>query len=303
MTYGVDVPLEELLALRAQAAHLDFDELKISHSRVQGRAHAKFRGKGMDYFETRPYVDGDDARNIDWRVTARMGELHSKVYIEERDRPILLVVDFSPSLYFGTRKALKSVVASRLAALLAWHASHRGDRVGGMLFTPAGEHDIRPGRANRAVLPLLNALVQASLLHRQATGDNLLERALEHASHVARPGSQILLISDFYQVGESLRQPLSRLAAHSDVISFFISDPIERNLPTELNIPLSNGKTRFRLRPQDTRKRASIKAHFEHRFAWISREMAQLGQPVIPISTQDDLGEAISRPSRTMSDA
>ncbi|MCK5924018.1 MAG: DUF58 domain-containing protein, partial [Methylococcales bacterium] len=274
------------------------NELKISHSRVQGRAHAKFRGKGMDYHETRPYVEGDDARNIDWRVTARMGELHSKVFVEERDRPVLLVVDFSPSLYFGTRNALKSVVASRLAALLAWHASHRGDRVGGLLFTPDGEHDIRPGRANRAVLPLLNALVEASALHHRAGSDNRLARALEHASHVARPGSLILLISDFYQVQESLRQPLARLAAHNDVISFFISDPIEQALPAKFDVPLSNGKTRLLLRPQDVSRRASIKAHFEHRLAWISREMAQLGQPVIPISTQDNISEAITRPSQ-----
>ncbi len=93
MTYGVESTLEELLAMRNEAAQLNFSARKVSHSHLSGRYASHFRGRGMDYFESRPYVDGDDVRNIDWRVTARTGGLHSKIFVEERDRPVLIVVD------------------------------------------------------------------------------------------------------------------------------------------------------------------------------------------------------------------
>ena len=296
MTRGIEAPLEELLALRSQATHIDFNEPKFSHSRVTGQVHARFRGRGMDYFESRPYVEGDDVRHIDWRVTGRSGQLHSKVYVEERDRPVLIVVDFSPSMYFGTRNALKSVVAARLAALLAWFASHKRDRVGGLLFTPEAEHEIRPRSGRRAVLTLLNALSEASKLHHKAKGENLLERALEHTAQVARPGSQILLISDFYEVNDSLRQPLNRLAASNNLVTFFISDPFEQALPKNRRIPLTNGERRMRLRARDEKERTRLKAHFEHRASWLAREMSLLGQPVVPVSTMDTLSEIFSKP-------
>ncbi len=296
MTYGIESTLEELLALRSEAAHLSFSARKVSRSHQASRHASRFRGRGMDYFETRPYVAGDDVRNIDWRVTARTGDLHSKVYIEERDRPVLLLVDFSPSMYFGTRHALKSVTAARLAALLSWLSSQNGDRTGGLLLTPAGEHDIRPGKGNRAVLKILSALSDATLLHSHAQRENQLEYALKHAAQVARPGSLIYLISDFFEAKDSLRQPLHRLAAHNDIISFFISDPIERVLPAE-SIPLSNGVQRMTLNPQHKTERTQIKAHYQQRIAWVNEELGKLGQPVIPVSTTDKLRDTLSQRS------
>ncbi len=305
MTYGVESSLEELLALRNDAAHLNFSARKVSHSHLSGRYVSHFRGRGMDYFESRPYVDGDDVRNIDWRVTARTGDLHSKIFVEERDRPVLIVADFSPSMYFGTRNALKSVVAARLAALMAWYASGHGDRVGGLIFTPLNqtpaELDIRPAAGRRSVLKLLQALADATRHHTVAGGDNRLIAALQHAARVARPGSLILLLSDFSashtpEQQASFREPLHSLAAHSDVIAFYISDPFEHRLPEQRILPLSNGRQRVRIAAGDQSTRERVRANFQARTAWLEHEFGHMGQPLVPVYTTDKLVDAVNRP-------
>lgn len=306
MTYGIESSLEELLALRSEAAHLNFSARKVSHSQLSGRYASHFRGRGMDYFESRPYIDGDDIRNIDWRVTARTGDLHSKIFVEERDRPVLIVVDFSPSMYFGTRHALKSVVAARLAALMAWYASSHGDRVGGLLFSPANqppaELDIRPASGRGSVLKLLQALAGATRHHALANGENRLIDAMEHAARVARPGSLILLLSDFSATRttteqNNFRQPLHRLAAHSDVIGFCISDPFEHQLPENRVLPLSNGLRRIKIPAKDRNTRKRVYDEIKTRHNWLKREFGQMGQPVVPIYTTDRLVDAINRPA------
>lgn len=305
MSYGIESSLEELLALRNEATHLNFSARKVSHSHLSGRYASHFRGRGMDYFESRPYIDGDDVRNIDWRVTARTGKLHSKIFVEERERPVLIVVDFSPSMYFGTRRALKSVVAARLAALMAWYASGRGDRVGGLLFNPTdqphSEIDIRPAAGRSSVLKLLQALASSTRYHNTIEHENRLIDAMLHAARVARPGSLILLLSDFSATRTPteqtrFRQPLHRLAAHSDVIAFHISDPFEQQLPAGRVLPLSNGRQRIKVSASDQGTRDRLRDEFQTRTAWLDREFGQMGQPVVPVCTTDRLVDAINRP-------
>ena len=306
MTYGIESTLEELLALRDEARQLSFSARKVSLSRLAGRYASHFRGRGMDYFESRPYTNGDDIRSIDWRVSARTGKLHSKVFIEERDRPVLVVVDFSPSMYFATRNAFKSVVAARLGALLAWYAVERGDRVGGLLFTPVthppAEHDIRPGNGRKPVLQILRALARATAQHNHASGENRLIDAVEHTRRVARPGSLVLLISDFYSLRSESRQlafqqALHPLSAHSDVIAFHVSDPLERAMPENRVIPLSNGRRRFRVYAADRTRRNMLQQEFQDRYRWLVNEFGQLGQPVVPVSTNDRPIEVLNRPA------
>ena len=312
MSYGIESTLEELLALRDDAKHLSFSARRMSLSQLAGRYASHFRGRGMDYHESRLYANGDDIRNIDWRVSARTGKLHSKVFIEERERPVLIVADFSPSMYFATRGAFKSVVAARLAALLAWYAGERGDRVGGLLFTPAGhpptEQDIRPGSGRKPVLQILRALAEATRLHAHTSGENRLIDAVEHTRRVARPGSLVLLISDFSCVRTPSRQAafqqaLHPLSAHSDVMAFMISDPIERALPENRAVPLSNGRQRFRVGRADRNSRQRLQRDYVSRHAWLVTEFGRLGQPVVPVSTQDRLLDILNRPAHALKHA
>jgi uncharacterized protein (DUF58 family) len=303
--HGPHTTLQDLIANQREAQSIVLSPKRKATRQLAGAHQSRLKGRGMEFDDVRGYQPGDDVRNIDWRVTARTGGLYSKVFVEERERPVLIVTDFSPSMYFGTRKALKSVVAARLAALMAWYAIGRGDRVGGLVFSPinqsGGEWDIRPSTGRKSVLQLLQALSTATRHYPNDGGKNRLSDAMEHATRVARPGSLVLLLSDFSamrstQQQETFRQPLHRLAAHSDVIAFNISDPFEHQLPQDCMLPLSNGKQRLKIAASDERTRDRVRADFRARHAWLEREFGQLGQPVVPVSTTDKLVDAVNRP-------
>jgi uncharacterized protein (DUF58 family) len=125
---GIHLSAAELIALRPRCHALRLPMRQPAASALAGAYRSRFRGRGVDFVESRNYQPGDDIRNMDWRVTARTGRPHTKVFQEERERPVLIVLDASPSLFFGTRKMLKSVAAGKLAAAVAWAAVRRGDR-------------------------------------------------------------------------------------------------------------------------------------------------------------------------------
>ena len=155
---GVYVSLDELARLEHKAAGFSFLPRQPVHSLLTGRRASRVRGRGLDFKELRRYLPGDDPRTIDWRVTQRTGTAHVRVFTEERDRPVLLLVDQRLSMFFGTRRAMKSVVAAELAALAAWRAFHQGDRVGGFVFNDRAVREFRPHRSRRRVMELLGAV-------------------------------------------------------------------------------------------------------------------------------------------------
>jgi len=179
---------------------------------------------------------------MDWRVTARTGKPHTKVFQEERERPVLIVLDASPSLYFGTRMRLKSVVAGQLAAAIAWAAIRRGDRIGGFLFAPGSHRELRPAGGRRGAMRMIQALVEWLEPHGEGTGETgNLSIALERVRHAVRPGSLVVVISDFFGLDENCNRHLSRLHQHNDVIGCQVLDPSEYRLP-EGRYPISDGK-------------------------------------------------------------
>ncbi len=159
---GAFTRLRDLIWLRyaAKQASRELDNLidNKTANPLAGLMTSRFRGRGIDFAEVRVYQPGDDIRTIDWRVTARTGVAHTKLFQEERERPVLLLVDQSSSMYFGSRVMFKSVLAARTAALLAWAVLERGDRIGGIVFSEHGHREIRPRRNKHAVLRLLNEL-------------------------------------------------------------------------------------------------------------------------------------------------
>ena len=125
---------------------------------LAGPNKSNFRGRGIDFEEVRNYQPGDDIRSIDWRVTARTGTAHTKLFREERERPVLVAVDQRSSMFFGSSHCFKSVLAAQLASLLAWSALDAGDRVGGLVFNDASHREIRPRRSRKTVLALLSQI-------------------------------------------------------------------------------------------------------------------------------------------------
>jgi uncharacterized protein (DUF58 family) len=194
----------------------------------------------VDYIESRHYLPGDDIRNMDWRVTARTGRAHTKIFQEERERPVLVVVDASPSLYFGTRTRLKSVAAGQLAAAVAWAAVRRGDRIGAFLFTSDDHRELRPTGGRRGAMRVIQGLVDWLNPETAQQGQKPLSLSLERVRHAVRPGSLVLIISDFFNLDEQCHRHLSRLRQHNDVIGCQVMDPAEESLPAG-RFPISDG--------------------------------------------------------------
>jgi len=237
---GIHVTAAELIALRSRCNSLRLPMRQPAASALAGAYRSRFRGRGVDFVESRNYQPGDDIRNMDWRVTARTGRAHTKVFQEERERPVLVVLDASPSLYFGTRRRLKSVAAGHLSASIAWSAVRRGDRIGGFLFAPGRHREIRPAGGRRGAMRLIQSLVdwlQPALEDEQLTP---LSGALERVRHAARPGSLIVVISDFFSLDDDCNRHLSRLRKHSDVIGCQVLDRSKQQLP-DGRYPISDG--------------------------------------------------------------
>jgi uncharacterized protein (DUF58 family) len=177
---------------------------------------------------------------MDWRVTARTGKPHTKIFQEERERPVLVVLDASPSLFFGTRRQLKSVAGGQMAAAIAWAAVRRGDRIGAFLFAPGENREIRPAGGRRGAMRVIQGLVDWLDPEQERAGEEPLSVALERVRHAVRPGSLVIVISDFFSLDEICNRHLSRLRQHNDVIGCQLVDPAEEGLPAG-RFPISDG--------------------------------------------------------------
>ena len=199
----VRVKLETLIKLSQQAHQLPLKSKRVL-SRLNGNFISPFKGRGMEFDESRPYQPGDDIRSIDWRVTARSGKTHTKLYREERERPVLIWVDLRKPMFFASQGMFKSVLAAKAAALLAWSSTQHNDRLGGIIFSEEQHNELRPKRGKSATLHFLQQLAKHSAWdknNRNAMTDSIIEsQSAEHALNrlrrVAKPGSLIFLISD-----------------------------------------------------------------------------------------------------------
>jgi uncharacterized protein (DUF58 family) len=223
--------LAELVALRGAAQGLNLRAHRAALTRLQGGHRSAQRGRGLEFEEVRLYAPGDDARSIDWRVTARRGRPHTKMFREDRERPVWLLADLHPGLYFGSRRQLKSALLLRAAAVLAWAAALGGDRLGAVLAAAPGAPRIFPPRGRQAgVLPVLQALVEAQprapgVPQPSAAGG--LNAALVTLRPLLKPGSLVLLLSDFSAMDEATEVLLAGVAARSDCRLLWIADPLE----------------------------------------------------------------------------
>ena len=224
--------LEELIGLSRPAGGLRLAR-PTARALQSGQYLSRFKGRGMEFDETRLYTPGDDVRHLDWRVTARTGAPHTKLFREERERPVFLSVDYRASMFFATRGMFKSAMAARLAALIAWSARRHDDRIGGQIFSEAGSQELRPEHGHPAVLRFLQALVARAEPPAPAPGASgpALEEALMHLPRHARPGSLVFIFSDFRQLTAAGEAAVSRLSRHCDGVLVMIHDPLEQRLP------------------------------------------------------------------------
>lgn len=307
---GVHPSREELIGLRLQAIDLPLHPRQSVQSVIAGDHRSPFRGRGMDYVESRSYQSGDDVRNMDWRVTARSGRAHVKVYQEERERPVVIMADFGPGMFFATEGAFKSIIATRAAALVAWAAVQNGDRVGALLYN-GQHHELRPTRGQRGALHLIRELLKiadpAGAGNNPRHDSNSFSAALTRLHRVTRPGSLVFMFSDFYHLGNDSKRLLQLLRRHNDVVACQILDRLELEPPAPGRYPVMAGGRQGIL---DTRSRTQCDAwtrHFAERRLHVSELMQQCAIPLLALGTADDvskrLRQALTRPKTTDRDA
>jgi len=296
----VRVSLAALIALHRAAESL---ALKPGRIRAQGSGgyHSPFKGRGMEFDEVRPYMQGDDVRILDWRVTARTGRPHTKLFREERERAVLLWVDLRSPMFFATRGAFKAVRAAQAAALLGWSAVRQGDRLGALIFSEQSHVELRPKRGKPPLLHLLRRIAEHAAWQTRTpardpdAGAEALNQPLSRLRRVAQPGSLIILLSDFAQLNGQGSAHLVQLARHNDLILADIHDPLEAELPPPGHYRVSDGEHYLSVAAEDPRYRQ----RYRQRFAAQQEQLQQLcrrhGMTLLPLGTAEEPLGALQR--------
>jgi uncharacterized protein (DUF58 family) len=295
--------LDELLKLRALAGALRLNQPRRVRGALAGQRSSNARGRGIEFEEVRDYAAGDDVRTIDWRVTARTGRTHTKLFREERERPVLILVDQRSSMFFGSRRTLKSVQALHAAALLAWATLQANDRIGGLAFGDRVMHEVRPRRSHRAVIALLRHCHSMNLSLGipsavDAQPPSRLADAISQLRRVARPGSHVWLLSDFHDYDDDADRQLHLLARHCEITGVFIHDALEATLPASGRGIVTDGVRRALLDTSSAATRSHRQQQFERHKQHVASCFARIGAPLIPLATDeaalDVLGRAIN---------
>ncbi|MFK7864055.1 MAG: DUF58 domain-containing protein [Pseudohongiellaceae bacterium] len=293
---GAVISLQQLLIQRYAAKTLDY----LIHSRsiagISGLHLSKMRGRGLDFEEFRPYQAGDDIRLIDWRVTARTNRPFTKVFREERERPVIIAVDQTHNMFFGSQVAFKSVIAAQAAALFCWLAIDNGDRVGGLVFNDVSSSLVRPKRSRRSALHLLNQVFQynqqlqemkepEALVPQDPTFKPGLAHALGQIRRITKPGSTLYVLSDFLTLDEKALQYLNQLSQHNNVVCCFIYDALEETLPVPGIYSITDGGRKGALNTHNSKARSNYREQFQKRVASLESQLDKLQIRLIKMRT------------------
>jgi len=289
---GVQTTLEALLLLKAEARGFSFLPRQPVASLLAGRHASRLRGRGLAFEELRRYRPGDDIRAMDWQATARLRSPHVRVYSEERERPVLLVVDQRAPMFFGSRRAMKSVAAAEVAALGTWRALASGDRVGGIVFNDDEIIDLPPHRSQTRVLRILHELVRLNQALAANSGVHpapvrvTLNQALEAASRRATHDHLVVLVSDFDGADDETQRLATLLAAHNDMLAVAVYDPLGATLQGRPGMVATDRGVTYAI-PSGAAFTAEFQRAFAERLDQWTEIFRALRVPVLPISTAE----------------
>lgn len=272
---GYHLGIDELANYQRYTNLLKVTSRTPSAATMIGAHRSRHRGAGMEFDESRHYQPGDDIRAIDWRVTARTGKTHTKIFCEEKERPVVLAVDFLPSMLFGSQFAFKHVQAAHAASLLAWHTVQTGDRVSSFVFNATGEQVSKlQARAAGALRVIENLVTHQPSTQRlpSKVSQQRYEAALSHLASVVRPGSRVYLFSDYAALSKPTLPHLSAIARRCTVTAIQVVDPMELQLPdassqlclsdgfNQTLVDLANNKQRQRYETEQSQRMRRIHA-------------------------------------------
>ncbi|MGI9367655.1 MAG: DUF58 domain-containing protein, partial [Ruegeria sp.] len=285
----IHVDAEHLRRLGKRSRALSLLPRQPARSILNGRHASRLRGRGLNFEELRDYLPGDDIRTIDWKVTARTGQPHVRVYTEERDRPALLLVDQRVSMFFGTQVYMKSVVAAEAAAIAAYRVLVQGDRIGGIVFSDNTLAEHRPQRRPVALSRFLSSIGIANTnLHAGLPGNGsvTLNEILDQAVRIANTNALVCMFSDFDGMNGSSETLFRRLAQSNDLILFNVSDPSSRLLPRDLKLAVSDGAEQIELDSSAPGLSDRVKSAMENRLSQLVLWSNRYGFPVVPLTTE-----------------
>jgi uncharacterized protein (DUF58 family) len=264
---------------------------------LSGRHASKLRGRGLNFEELRNYLPGDDTRNIDWKVTARTRTPYVRVYTEEKDRTVWLLIDQRVSMFFGSKKRMKSVVAAEVAALAAWRVLSVGDRVGALVFNDSDISVVPPHRSRERVMQILKQVTEKNqALNADPAlqpNDGQLNAALKQVSLMARHDCLVCLITDGSGLGTETRKHITRLAEHNDVLTAFIYDPLEKEMPAAGRLRFANGEGQLEADTSNRKLRTAFQNEFEQKMEWIQTASRRFSIPLLPVHTASPVSDQL----------
>ena len=287
--------LSDMVKLRHGASKLTGFPKIQARQMLAGGHKSRFRGRGMDFDQVRLYQPGDDVRSIDWRVTARTQIPHTKIFSEERERPILVISDLRSSMFFGSQR-LKSVVACEISAALAWAGLAANDRAGGLIFGTQQQTDVKARRSHHAVLQFIHGLKEFSgaLLKPQPDRYSLAE-LLEESRRFIMPGSTVFIVSDFHDVNASCERHLFELARHANLNFCHVFDDIETELPPPSLYAVTDGQQQTMLDTSSRKVRQRFVDAFVEREQLLRKLSEQLSAGLLPFNTSDNVMSVLAR--------
>lgn len=288
-----------LTRMEFSARDLTFLPRQKHRSILAGQHSSRLRGRGLNFDELRHYLPGDDIRNIDWHVTVRTGEPHVRSYTEERDRPAILVVDQSMSMFFGSRRALKSVIAAEFAALGAWMSFRAADRVGAVVFNDTDIDHIKPHRSRNRLHQIFGTIARynraLAATNKHTVDQPPLNRALEQVLRLAFHDCLVAIASDFAHADDRTLRLLRAIAAHNDVIAALIYDPMAQDLAGSGRVVVSQGELQVELDLDSHAVHTPLSELFNTRLRSVAELLKRSAVPMLEFNTSESTRDQLRR--------
>ena len=304
----IELSLEQLIACQYWAKETIPLPNKKTKAHLVGGHLSPFKGRGMEFSEVRQYQPGDDIRTIDWKVTARTGKPHTKIFQEERERPIFLVIDLQDSMFFGSRKRFKSSLACLQASRAFWAAYNSGNRIAG-LFSTAREHiELKPSNRRQDGLRLLQRMMELHNhrlheLYQEQNSYNInpdsLSDTLKKLRYLVKGGSLIYIFSDFFNLNSECEKQLSLLAQHNDIYGVMLTDPIEKNIPVAGQFIVTDGINTAAVDSERHKAMQRYQSNFATRFQHIEKAFIQAQCQFTECSTDQKIMDFSINPSKS----
>ncbi|MEN8803648.1 MAG: DUF58 domain-containing protein [Thiogranum sp.] len=297
------VSIAKLVRLRYQARGFSFLPKQPIQSLLTGRKRSKLRGRGLDFIELRGYRPGDDIRTMDWRVTNRTRKPHVRVYAEEKDRPVMMLIDQRQSMFFGSKWKMKSVIAAELAAVAAWRVLDVGDRVGAVLFNDQSVEEYKPSRNMDRLLHLFSRIKKfnhaLSIGEKKVPMENAepvsLKQVLEVTKRLVGHDYLVVLISDFSGWDTAALSSLKRIARHNDVIAGLVYDPLEADISQASRLVVGDGQYQLEINTKQGGLSERFSEQTKSSFKELQQELRKHDVPVLPISTEKPVFEQLRK--------